>query len=120
MELGDSNTAERNERSQLDMVLDKLNGDLAELLEAIESGGLDQLTAAQKISFWQKVETLRNRLPLIDHQLIADAQASDLAGEYCFSNLTIVVDPHPAAVPGRGRRPGAGRRSTRTACLSRR
>jgi hypothetical protein len=32
MELGDSNTAERNERSQLDMVLAKLNGDLAELL----------------------------------------------------------------------------------------
>jgi hypothetical protein len=66
MELGDSNTAERNERSRLDVVLDKLNVDLAELLEAVESGGLDQLTAAQKISFWQKFETLRNRLPLID------------------------------------------------------
>jgi hypothetical protein len=48
MELGDSNTAERNERSRLDVVLDKLNADLAELLEAVESGGLDQLTAAQR------------------------------------------------------------------------
>jgi Domain of unknown function (DUF222)/HNH endonuclease len=28
---------------------------------------------------------------LIDHQLIADADASDLAGEYCFSNLKMLL-----------------------------
>ena len=33
-------------------------------------------------------ETFRNRLPLIDHSLIADAEASDLAKTYCFSSLT--------------------------------
>ena len=30
-------------------------------------------------------------LPLIDHALIADAQATDLAAEYCFSNLTMLL-----------------------------
>ena len=34
---------------------------------------------------WQRFETFRNRLPLIDHNLIADAEATDLAGTYCFS-----------------------------------
>ena len=37
---------------------------------------------------WQRFETFRNRLPLIDHSLIADAEATDLPGTYCFSTLT--------------------------------
>jgi len=94
MELGDPTAGERTERterSQPDVILDKLNNDLAELLEAVESGGLDHLSAAEKISFWKRFETFRNRLPLIDHALIADAQATDLAAEYCFSNLTMLL-----------------------------
>jgi hypothetical protein len=88
MELGDPTTAQRTERSQLDAVLDKLHDDFAELVEAVESDGLDQLTADQKVALWQRFETLRNRLPLIDHHLIADAEATDLAGTYCSSTLT--------------------------------
>jgi hypothetical protein len=94
MELGDPTAGERTERterSQPDVILDKLNNDLAELLETVESGGLDHLSAAEKISFWKRFETFRNRLPLIDHALIADAQATDLATEYCFSNLTMLL-----------------------------
>jgi hypothetical protein len=87
MQLGDPDTAEGAERSRLDAVLDKLNDVYAELLDTIETGGLEQLNAAEKISFWRRFETFRNRLPLIDHGLIADAEASDLAGEYSFSNL---------------------------------
>ena len=81
MQLGDADTAERTERSRLDVVLDKLNDDFAELLEAIECGGLDQLDAAEKVSLVAEFETFRNRLPLIDHSLIADAEASDLADD---------------------------------------
>jgi hypothetical protein len=51
----------------LDVVLNKLNDVYAELLDTAESGGLDQLTAAEKISLWQRFETFRNRLPLSDH-----------------------------------------------------
>jgi hypothetical protein len=87
MELGEP-TVERAERGRLDAVLDKLNDDLAELVETTESGGLDQLTPNQKVEVWQRFETFRNRLPLIDHHLIADAEATDLAGSYCSSTLT--------------------------------
>jgi hypothetical protein len=103
MELGDPTAGERTERSRLDVVLDKLNG-AAELLEAVEGGGLDQLNAAQKISFWQQFEAFRNRLPLIDHRLIADAEASDLAGEYCFSNLKMLMTRMLQLSPGASRR----------------
>jgi hypothetical protein len=86
MQLGDATAAERTQRSQLDVALNKLNDNFAELVETVESGALDQLDAAEKISFWQRFETFRNRLPLIDHRLIADAEATDLPGQRCFSN----------------------------------
>ena len=57
------------------------------MITTIENGGLDQLTAAEKIAVWQKFETIRNRQPLIDHQLIADAEANHLPGEYCSSTM---------------------------------
>jgi Domain of unknown function (DUF222) len=88
MELGDPPTEQRTERGRLDVVLDRLNDDFAELIEAVESGGLEQLDAAAKVAVWQRFEALRNRLPLIDHSLISDAEATDLPGTYCFSTLT--------------------------------
>jgi Domain of unknown function (DUF222) len=87
MQLGDP-TAAPTQRGRLDVVLDKLNANLTELIEAVECGGLDQLDAAKKVAVWQRFETFRNRIPLIDHSLIADADASDVAGSYGFSNLT--------------------------------
>jgi Domain of unknown function (DUF222) len=91
MQLWDHNMAERAERSPLNVVLDRLNNVDAELLDTIECGGLDQLNAAEKISFWQEFEAFGCRLPLIDHRLIADAEATDLAGTYCFSSLTMLL-----------------------------
>ena len=37
---------------------------------------------------WQRFETFRNRLPLIDHSLIADAEATTWPRSYCSSSLT--------------------------------
>ena len=37
---------------------------------------------------WQRFETLRNRQPLIDHRMIADAEAHHLSEEYCSSSIT--------------------------------
>jgi Domain of unknown function (DUF222) len=73
------------------VALEALDNAFDGLIEAVEAGGLDQLDAAEKISFWQKFETFRNRLPLIDHKLIADAEATDLAGQRCFSNLRMLL-----------------------------
>jgi hypothetical protein len=87
MELGDQAAGGRSERSPLGLAIDALNNALNGLIDTIETGGLEQLTAAEKITFWQDFETFRNRLPVIDHTLIVDAEASTLAGEYCFNNL---------------------------------
>jgi hypothetical protein len=90
MQLGDQ-SGERGQRSPLDVALETLDNALNGLVDTVETGGLDQLSAAEKISYWQRFEAFRNRLPLIDHSLIADAQATDLAGEYCFSSLTMLL-----------------------------
>jgi hypothetical protein len=83
MELGDSTTPERHQRSVVDGILDKLNDDLARLVAALDSGGLGHLEADQQVAVWQRFERLRNKLPLVDHRLIAAADAADLPREYC-------------------------------------
>jgi Domain of unknown function (DUF222) len=100
MQLGDASAGERMERFQLDEALTTLDKALDGLVDIIEAGGLDQLSAAEKIGFWQRFEAFRNRLPLIDHQLISDAQASDLAGEYCFSSLKLLLTRTLQLSPG--------------------
>jgi hypothetical protein len=76
------------ERCALDVALDALDNALNDLIDTIEAGGLEQLDAAEKISWWRRCETLRKRLPLIDHSLIADATASALPKAYCTSTMT--------------------------------
>jgi Domain of unknown function (DUF222) len=88
MELGDSTTTERHQRSVLEGILDKLNDDLAELVAALESGGLDHLKTDQQVAVWQRFERIRNKLPLVDHQLIAHADTADLPREYCSATMT--------------------------------
>ena len=100
MQLGDASAAERTERSQLDEALNILDTALNGLIDTVEGGGLDQLSAAGKISFWRRFEAFRNRLPLIEHSLIADAEVSDLAGEYCFSSVSRLLTRMLLLSPG--------------------
>jgi hypothetical protein len=72
----------------LAVALDTLEAALTEVIEKIETGGLDQLDATEKVALWRRFETFRNRLPLIDHSLIADAEATDLPATSCSSSLT--------------------------------
>jgi hypothetical protein len=93
MELGDStNTA-------MDAALDAFDTALTDVISTVESGGLEQLNAAGKVAVWQRFETLRNQLPLVDHRLIADAEASHLAEEYCCLHYQPVPGAGAAAVP---------------------
>jgi len=87
MELGDSPATARDHRSPADDILDKLNNDLNQFITAVESGSLDQLSADDKVRVWQRFERIRNRLPLIDHGLIAAAETSNLPREYCSSTM---------------------------------
>jgi Domain of unknown function (DUF222) len=87
MQLGGQTTAEREQRTAIDVALDTFDTALDGLISAIESGSLDQLEAAEKVAVWQRFETLRNKLPLVDHGLIAHAEASDLAHQYCSATI---------------------------------
>ena len=88
MELGDPTATTREPRSRLDEALDHFDAAVTDLIGTFENGGLDQLSAEEKVAVWQRFETLRNRQPVIDHQLIAAAEASDLPREYCSSTMT--------------------------------
>ena len=88
MQLGDCGGAVSADPSPLDAALDTLDHALTDLIATVESGGLDQLDATAKLAVLQRFETLRNKLPVVDHGLIADAEASDLPGSHCFSNMT--------------------------------
>jgi hypothetical protein len=74
MELGEPPATTREPCNRLDLALDTFDAALTDLISTVESGGLDQLSAEDKVAVWQRFETLRNRLPLIDHRLIADAE----------------------------------------------
>ncbi|HEY6809818.1 MAG TPA: DUF222 domain-containing protein [Propionibacteriaceae bacterium] len=76
-----------DEHSPLDKALDHFDAALTDLIRTIETGGLDHLEGAEKVAVWQRFERIRNRLPLIDHRLIADAEASDLPRQYCSSTI---------------------------------
>ena len=88
MQLGDPSATTREPRSRLDEALDTFENSLAELITTVDTGGLDHLSAEEKVAVWQRFETIRNRQPLIDHRLIADAEANHLSEEYCSSTMT--------------------------------
>src|SRR6476646_9115849 len=87
MQLGDGTATTREPRSRLHEALDTFENSLAELITRVDTGGLDHLSAEEKVAVWQKVETFRNKLPLIDHRMIADAEANHLSEEYCSSSI---------------------------------
>jgi hypothetical protein len=62
----------------LDEALDDAEQALTTMISLLEAGNLDPLSNEQTISWWQRFETFRNKLPLVDHGLIAHGEASDL------------------------------------------
>src|SRR4051794_8384811 len=66
MQLGDQTTALREQRTAMEVALDTFDTAINGLISAVEFGGLDQLEAGEKVAVWQRFETLRNKLPLVD------------------------------------------------------
>jgi hypothetical protein len=88
MELGDSTTTERDQRSLVDEALDRFDAALTDLISTAETGVFDHLEPDEQVAVWQRFERLRNKLPLIDHRLIAAADTADLPREYCSATIT--------------------------------
>ena len=66
MELGDPTATTREQRSRLDVALDTFENSLADLIGTFNTGGLDQLSAEEKVAVWRRFEAIRNRQPLVD------------------------------------------------------
>ena len=56
-------------------------------MKLVEDGGLEVFDDTQLVGFVHGFERLRNRLPLIDHQTVRDAQRRNLPDVLCQSNL---------------------------------
>jgi hypothetical protein len=70
-----------------DAALDTFVLGLDSLVKFVEDGGLEVLDNAGFVGFLQGFERARNRLALVDHQNVKDAQRRDLAGELGQSSL---------------------------------
>ena len=75
----------------VDLALDVLSTDLDHLIKIVEDGGLDAYDNSGLIGFMQSFERLRNRLPLIDHRVIIDAQRRNLADALTQRSLNRVL-----------------------------
>jgi hypothetical protein len=58
--------------------LEQFSVGLDHLVKIVEDGGLDDLDDAELIGFLQGFERVRNRLPMADHRLLADAERRGL------------------------------------------
>ena len=61
------------------------------LVKLVGDGGLDDLDAPGLVGFMQEFEQARNRLSLIDHQMIAAAERLDLPTVLCQGSMRRVL-----------------------------
>ena len=72
---GDIDTA-----TAVDNAIEQFAVSVDHLVKVLADGGLNGSDDARLISVMQSIEQARNRIPLMDHALIADAEARDLPG----------------------------------------
>src|SRR4051794_35810444 len=61
------------------------------LVSAVDDGGLEHLDNAELVEFLQGFERVRNRLPLVDHRVLRDAEERKLAELLCQGRLSRVL-----------------------------
>ncbi len=64
---------------------------LDQLIAAVEGGGLDHLDDLGLVGFLQGFEVQRNRMALVDHRMLRDAEERGLAGRLGQSRLSTVL-----------------------------
>src|SRR3712207_5947248 len=79
MELGDT--------AAVEAALDSLSVSLDHLVKLVEDRGLETFDDARLVGFLQGFERLRNRLPLVDHQVVLDTQRRNLSEALCQGSL---------------------------------
>jgi hypothetical protein len=74
-------TATAAEPTPVEVALDVLSTSLDHLIKLVDDGGFDSFDTSGLLDFARSFEKMRNRLPLIDHRIIADAEARQLPHE---------------------------------------
>lgn len=82
---------ELGEATPVGQALTALSAALDQLTAAVEAGGLDHYDTAGFVGFLQEFESVRNRMPLVDHRLLRDAEARNLAESLCQGRLSRVL-----------------------------
>jgi hypothetical protein len=78
MVLGGDQATPITEPTPVDHALDQLSTSLDHLIKVVEDGGLEGYDNIGLIGFLQLFERFRNRLPLIDHRAIREAESRSL------------------------------------------
>ncbi len=68
-----------------------LSKDLDRLVAVLGGGGLDLVDDPELLGFLQAFEGFRNRLSLVDHRVLADAERRGLAGQLTHCSLTSLL-----------------------------
>lgn len=71
----------------VDHALDEFLTGLDHLVKAVEDGGLDYFDDPQLLEFLQAFERGRNRIALVDHRAVADAERRHLPDRYLHKNV---------------------------------
>ena len=83
MDIGDPTAAQQ--------ALEDLHVSLDHLIKLVEDRALESLDDTGLVGFLQGFEQLRNRLPLIDHQMITEGTTRNLAQNLCQGTMTRVL-----------------------------
>ena len=83
MDIGDPDTAQQ--------ALEDLHVGLDHLIKLVEDRALETLDDTGLVGFLQGFEKLRNRLPLVDHQMINEGTSRNLAQSLCQGSMTRVL-----------------------------
>jgi hypothetical protein len=71
----------------VDHAFDQLSTGLDHLIKVVEDGGLDHYDDNQLVRFHQAFETLRARMPIVEHHIITHEERRDLPGRRLQPNL---------------------------------
>ena len=85
MELG------AGEATAVDHALDGFRSQRVDLIKVVEDGGLDAYDDLGFVGFLQRCERVRNRIALVDHRAVRDAEARRLADTWTQPNLAAVL-----------------------------
>ena len=92
------------EVSPVDLALEQLTLGVDHLVKLLEDGGLDHYDNPGFVTFTQDFEKIRNRIPLADHRIVADAERRNLPEVLTQPNLVRMLMSTLRLSPGEASR----------------